>query len=115
MLQVSKCQMVKVETLQSMVFFWMSPSTLLRKLYGYNLSSSMVTVGVQNAKKKGNNISMVGEGPPHQSQKKHSLKKVKSVEKLGGGGGGHVTSSKLKLIKYVSTEENDDIVEEVDL
>ena len=27
MLQVSKCQMVKVETLQSMVFFWMSPST----------------------------------------------------------------------------------------
>jgi hypothetical protein len=31
------------------------------------------------------------------------------------GGGVHVTSSKLKLIKYVSTEENDDILEELDL
>ena len=26
----------------------------------------------------------------------------------GGGGGVHVTCSKLKLIKYVSTEENDE-------
>ena len=42
------------------------------------------------------------------------MKKAKSVEKLGGGGV-HVTSSKLKLIKYVSTEENDDILEELDL
>jgi hypothetical protein len=59
-----------------------------------------------------------GEGgrPPPQSQKNHYLKKAKSVEKLGGGEGGvHVTSSKLKLIKYVSTEENDDILEELDL
>jgi thioredoxin-related protein len=31
------------------------------------------------------------------------------------GGGGHVTPSKLKLIKYVATEENDDILEELDL
>ena len=52
--------------------------------------------------------------PPPQSQKNHSLKKAKSVEKLGGGGV-HVTCSKLKLIKYVSTEENNDILEELDL
>ena len=56
-----------------------------------------------------------GGGRSPQSQKKHSLKKAKSVEKLGGGGV-CVTSSKLKLIKYVSTEENDDnhILEELD-
>ena len=54
-----------------------------------------------------------GGRPPPQSQKNHSLKKAKSVEKLGGGV--HVTSSKVKLIKYVSTEENDDILEELDL
>ena len=46
-------------------------------------------------------------------EKKHSLKKAKSVETWGGGV--HVTSSKLKLTKYVSTEENDDILEELDL
>ena len=34
---------------------------------------------------------------------------------MGGGGGVHVTCSKLKLIKYVSTEEKDDILEELDL
>ena len=55
-----------------------------------------------------------GGRPPPQSQKKHSLKKAKSVEKLGGGGV-HVTSPKLKLIKYVATKENDDILEEHDL
>jgi hypothetical protein len=55
-----------------------------------------------------------GSDRPPQSKKNHSLKKAKSVEKLGGGGV-HVTSSKLKLIKYVSTEENDDILEELDL
>ena len=34
----------------------------------------------------------------------------------GGGGGGYtLQSSKLKLIKYVSTEGNDDILEELDL
>ena len=35
----------------------------------------------------------------------------------GGGGGGrvHVTCSKLKLTKNVSTGENDDILEELDL
>ena len=32
-----------------------------------------------------------------------------------GGGGVQVISSKLKLIKYVSTEENDDILEVLDL
>jgi hypothetical protein len=52
-----------------------------------------------------------GDHPP--IAKKNSLKKAKSVEKLGGGV--HVTSSKLKLIKYVSTEENNDILEELDL
>jgi hypothetical protein len=31
------------------------------------------------------------------------------------GGGVHVTSPKLKLIKYVATNENDDILEEHDL
>jgi hypothetical protein len=30
---------------------------------------------------------------------------------MGGGGVVHVTCSKLKLRKYVSTEENDDILE----
>jgi hypothetical protein len=54
-----------------------------------------------------------GEDRPPPNRKKNSLKKAKSVEKLGGGV--HVTSSKLKLIKYVSTEENDDILEELDL
>jgi hypothetical protein len=53
-----------------------------------------------------------GRSPP-QSQKNYYLKKAKSVEKLGVGV--HVTSSKLKLIKYVSTEENDDILEVLDL
>jgi hypothetical protein len=55
----------------------------------------------------------VATAPPNR-KKKHSLKKAKSVEKFLGGGV-HVTSSKLKLIKYVSTEENDDILEELDL
>jgi hypothetical protein len=54
-----------------------------------------------------------GASAPPQS-KKTSLKKAKSVEKFRGRGV-HVTSSKLKLIKYVSTEENDDILEELDL
>ena len=53
-----------------------------------------------------------GDRPPNR-KKTHSLKKAKSVEKFWGGV--HVTSSKLKLIKYVSTEENDDILEELDL
>jgi hypothetical protein len=57
--------------------------------------------------------------PPPNRHKNHSLKKAKSVEKVcvwgGGGGGVHVTCSKLKLIKYVSTEEKDDILEELDL
>ena len=63
----------------------------------------------------GSGVAKGGRSPP-QSQKKHSLKKAKSVEKLGGRGGVRVTSSKLKLIKYVSTEENDDnhILEELD-
>jgi hypothetical protein len=52
--------------------------------------------------------------PPPPNRKKNYLKKAKSVEKLGGVGV-HVTSSKLKLIKNVSTEENDDILEELDL
>ena len=52
-----------------------------------------------------------GRAPP-QSQKNHSLKKAKSIEKLGGGG---YTLQSSKLIKYVSTEENDDILEELDL
>ena len=52
--------------------------------------------------------------PPPPIAKKTFSEKAKSVEKLGGGGI-HVTSSKLKLIKYVSTEENDDILEELDL
>jgi hypothetical protein len=52
-----------------------------------------------------------GDRPPP-IEHNHSLKKAKSVEKWGGV---HVTSSKLKLIKYVSTEENDDILEELDL
>jgi hypothetical protein len=55
-----------------------------------------------------------GPPPPPNRHKNHSLKKAKSVEKLGGGGT-PVTCSKLKLIKYVSTEENDDILEELDL
>ena len=53
--------------------------------------------------------------PPPNRHKNHSLRKAKSVEKLGGGGGVHVTCSKLKLIKNVSTEEKDDILEELDL
>ena len=56
--------------------------------------------------------------PSPQSPQKpinHSLKKSKSVQKLERGGGVHVTCSKLKLIKYVSTEENYDILEELDL
>ena len=54
-----------------------------------------------------------GDRPPNR-KKNHSLKKAKSVEKLGEGGV-HVTSPKLKLIKYVATKENDDILEEHDL
>jgi hypothetical protein len=54
-----------------------------------------------------------GEPPPNR-HKNHSLKKAKSVEKLGGGGL-HVTCLKLKLFKYVSSEEKDDILEELDL
>ena len=50
--------------------------------------------------------------PPPNRHKNHSLRKAKSVEKLGGGGV-HVTCSKLKLIKYVSTEEIYDILEAV--
>ena len=53
-----------------------------------------------------------GDRPPNR-KKKHSLKKAKSVERLGGGV--HVTSPKLKLIKYIATKENDDILEEHDL
>jgi hypothetical protein len=34
---------------------------------------------------------------------------------LWGGGGVHVAPSKLKLFKYVWTEENDDKLEELDL
>jgi hypothetical protein len=67
-------------------------------------------------------ISSYIKSPPPQSPQNHSLRKAKSAEKLGGGGGGgggrgevHVTCSKLKLIKYVSTEEKDDILEELDL
>jgi hypothetical protein len=58
-----------------------------------------------------------GEGgttAPLNRHKNHSLKKAKSVEKLLGGGV-DVTCSKLKLIKYVSTEEKDDMLEELDL
>jgi hypothetical protein len=51
--------------------------------------------------------------PPPNLHKNHSLKKVKSVEKLGREV--HVTCTKLKLIKYVSTEETDDILEEIDV
>jgi hypothetical protein len=47
-----------------------------------------------------------GRPPPPNRHKNHSLKKAKSVEKLGEGV--HVTCSKLRLIKYVSTEENDE-------
>jgi hypothetical protein len=46
--------------------------------------------------------------PTPNRHKNHSLRKAKSVEKWGGWGV-HVTCSKLKLIKYVSTEEKDDI------
>ena len=53
-----------------------------------------------------------GRRLPSNRHKNHSLKKAKSVEKLGGGL--HVTCPKLKLIKYVSTEENDNILEELD-
>ena len=57
-----------------------------------------------------------GATAPLNRHKNHSLKKAKSVEKLFWGGGGvHVTCSKLKLIKYVSTEEKDDILEELEL
>jgi hypothetical protein len=45
--------------------------------------------------------------------KNHSLEKAKSVEKLGEGV--HITCTKLKQTKYVSTEENDNILEELDL
>jgi hypothetical protein len=55
-----------------------------------------------------------GDRPPPIATKNHSLKKAKSVEKLGGGGL-HVACSKLKLIKCVSSEEKDDILEELDL
>ena len=34
---------------------------------------------------------------------------------MGGGRRVHVTCSKLKLTKYVSTEQDDDILEELDL
>jgi hypothetical protein len=44
--------------------------------------------------------------PPPNRHKNHSMQKAKSVEKFWGGG--HITCSKLKLIKYVSTEENDE-------
>ena len=60
------------------------------------------------------NTSYIKSPPPPNRHKNHSLRKAKSVEKLGGGGV-HVTCSKLKLIKYVSTEEKDDILEELDL
>ena len=59
-------------------------------------------------------ISSYIKSPPPNRHKNHSFRKAKSVEKLGGGGV-HVTCSKLKLIKYVSTEEKDDILEELDL
>ena len=62
-------------------------------------------------------ISSYIKSPPPPIATKTILGKAKSVEKLGGGGGGgvHVTCSKLKLIKYVSTEEKDDILGELDL
>jgi hypothetical protein len=55
-----------------------------------------------------------GARPPPNRHTNHSLKKAKSVDKFFFGGV-HVTCSKLKLIKYVSTEEKDDILEELDL
>ena len=68
-------------------------------------SNPSVTSGVAKGGRGG------ASAPP--IAKKNSLKKAKSVEKLGGGGGYTLQSS--KLIKYVSTEENDDILEELDL
>jgi hypothetical protein len=43
------------------------------------------------------------------------LKFTKNYNELVGGGGVHVAPSKLKLFKYVWTEENDDKLEELDL
>ena len=40
-----------------------------------------------------------GQPPPPNRHKNQSLKKSKSIEKLGGGGEIHVTFSKLKLTK----------------
>ena len=54
-----------------------------------------------------------GATVPPNRHKNHSLKKAKSVEKLVGVV--HVACSKLKLIKHVSGEEKDDILEELDL
>jgi hypothetical protein len=79
------------------------------------MSKRLVLITIRQGFVKSSGVAKGGRGgataPPN--RKKHSLKKAKSVEKLGGGV--HVTSSKLKRIKYVSTEENDDILEELDL
>jgi hypothetical protein len=52
-----------------------------------------------------NGVAEGGERPPPNRHKNHSLKKAKSVEKWRGGG--YVTCSKVKLIKYVSTDEKE--------
>jgi hypothetical protein len=41
--------------------------------------------------------------------------KISSYIKSPWEGGVHVICSKLKLIKYISTEQKDDILEELDL
>jgi hypothetical protein len=57
-------------------------------------------------------ISSYIKSPPQTRHKNHSRKG--QIRREIGGGGVHVTCSKLKLIKYVSTEEKDDILEELD-
>ena len=56
--------------------------------------------------------------PPPNRHKNHPFRKAKSVDKLWGGGGGTrymLEAESLKLIKHVWTEEEDDILEELDL
>jgi hypothetical protein len=60
------------------------------------------------------------KSPPPNRHKNHPFRKAKSVDKLcvGGGGGGTrymLEAESLKLIKHVWTEEEDDILEELDL
>ena len=74
-------------------------------LYIYTLSSGVAKAGAR-----------VGAVAPPPIAKKPFSEKCKIRREVGGWGGGgvRVTFSKLKLIKYVSTEENDDILVELD-